>query len=78
VDGKVYDVTAGRRFYGPEGSYHFFAGKDATRSFVSGCFKDDCPQDLNNLSENEKKSLEEWEQFYAEHQEYFFVGYISD
>jgi predicted heme/steroid binding protein len=24
--GKVYDVGKGEKFYGPEGSYHFFTG----------------------------------------------------
>ena len=25
--GKVYDVRKGSKHYGPDGSYHFFAGK---------------------------------------------------
>jgi predicted heme/steroid binding protein len=40
--GKVYDVTAGARHYGPKGAYRFFAGRDATRAFVTGCFKEEC------------------------------------
>jgi predicted heme/steroid binding protein len=31
VDGLVYDVTAGRKFYEPGGTYHYIAGKDATQ-----------------------------------------------
>ncbi|MCJ1302574.1 hypothetical protein MMC08_005378 [Hypocenomyce scalaris] len=30
IRGKVYDVTAGRRFYGPGGPYNTFGGRDAT------------------------------------------------
>ena len=29
-EGKVYDVTAGKKFYEPGGAYHYLAGTDAT------------------------------------------------
>jgi predicted heme/steroid binding protein len=29
-EGKVYDVTTGKKFYGPSGPYHFLAGTDGT------------------------------------------------
>ncbi|TFY81480.1 hypothetical protein EWM64_g2541 [Hericium alpestre] len=29
IDGDVYDVSSNRRVYGPGGSYHIMAGKDA-------------------------------------------------
>ncbi|RKF58464.1 Membrane steroid-binding protein 2 [Golovinomyces cichoracearum] len=51
INGTVYDVTLGRRFYGPGGSYHFFAGKDASRAFVSNCFDVDLTPDLRGLEE---------------------------
>ena len=39
VNGTVYDVSAGRdSYYGPGGSYSFFAGRDGARAFVTGCF----------------------------------------
>lgn len=31
MDGLVYDVSEGRKFYEPEGSYHFLAGKDSSK-----------------------------------------------
>jgi predicted heme/steroid binding protein len=46
LNGTIYDVTAGRRVYGPGGSYSVFAGKDATRGFVTGCFGEDSTPDL--------------------------------
>ena len=36
MNGDVFDVTAGRRFYGPESGYRIFAGVDATRSLSTG------------------------------------------
>jgi len=46
VNGTIYDVTNGRNFYGPGGSYHFFAGADATRAFVTSCFDTDITPDI--------------------------------
>jgi hypothetical protein len=47
--GDVYDVSANRRIYGPGGGYGFFAGKDAARAFVTGCFKEDLTHDIRGL-----------------------------
>src|ERR1700753_2364716 len=46
LNGTIYDVSAGRQIYGPGGSYHVFAGKDAARGFITGCFKEDSTPDL--------------------------------
>ena len=34
---RVYDVSAGQRFYGEGKDYHEWTGKDASRSFGTGC-----------------------------------------
>ncbi|KAI9779517.1 MAG: hypothetical protein M1839_007325 [Geoglossum umbratile] len=51
INASIYDVSAGRPFYGPGGSYHFFAGRDATRAFVTGCFGEDLTFDLRGVEE---------------------------
>ncbi|KAJ9664074.1 hypothetical protein H2201_005314 [Coniosporium apollinis] len=51
LNGSIYDVSAGRHFYGPGGSYHFFAGRDAARAFVTGCFEEDLTPDLRGVEE---------------------------
>ena len=49
INGTIYDVTSGARMYGPGGSYHPFAGCDASRGFVSGCFQEDRTADMRGL-----------------------------
>ncbi|KAG4034508.1 hypothetical protein MFRU_003g04680 [Monilinia fructicola] len=51
LNGTIYDVTAGRRHYGPGGGYHFFAGVDASRAFVTNCFEEDRTPDLRGVEE---------------------------
>lgn len=51
--GNVYDVTAGRWIYQPGATYHAFAGRDASRAFVTGCFETHRTHDLRGLSMEE-------------------------
>ncbi|KIW18973.1 hypothetical protein PV08_03262 [Exophiala spinifera] len=51
INGTIFDVTEGRRTYGPGGSYEVFAGRDATRAFVTGCFLEDRTGDLRGAEE---------------------------
>ncbi|XP_015117787.1 membrane-associated progesterone receptor component 1 [Diachasma alloeum] len=74
VNGSVYDVTKGRRFYGPDGPYAAFGGRDASRglatfSVVPG--KDEY-DDLSDLNTTEMNSILEWEEQFKER--YHYVG----
>lgn len=51
VNGTIFDVSAGAQTYGPGGSYHAFAGHDASRAFVTGCFMEDRTSDLRGAEE---------------------------
>lgn len=49
LNGTIYDVSASPQTYGPGGSYHFFAGRDAARAFLTGCFAEDADPDLRGV-----------------------------
>ncbi|KAL1898666.1 hypothetical protein Cpir12675_001773 [Ceratocystis pirilliformis] len=51
INGTIYDVTPGRRVYGPGGSYKYFAGVDAARAYVTGCFAEDRTADMRGVDE---------------------------
>ncbi|KAH7554394.1 hypothetical protein ACOSQ2_028616 [Xanthoceras sorbifolium] len=71
--GSVFDVTKGKSHYGKGGGYNHFAGRDASRAFVSGNFTGDGLTDsLRGLSSSDVKSVVEWREFYL--RSYKFVG----
>ncbi|CAN0377752.1 unnamed protein product [Lampetra planeri] len=76
VNGKVFDVTEGRRFYGPEGPYGVFAGRDASRGLATFCLDRDALKDayddLSDMSPTEMESVHEWEMQFTE--KYHHVG----
>lgn len=51
INGTIFDVSEGRHTYGPGGSYEVFAGRDASRAFVTGCFLEDRTGDLRGAEE---------------------------
>ncbi|KAI9836477.1 MAG: hypothetical protein M1837_003383 [Sclerophora amabilis] len=80
VNGRVFDVSAGRNFYGPGGPYANFAGRDASRGLAKGSFDEDMlttdlegPLDpLDNLEQDEWEALKGWEERFEE--KYLVVG----
>lgn len=74
--GSLYDVTEGKKFYGPGGSYVFFAGKDATRAFATGDFVNDLNDNIEDLTDSQVADLFNWKKTYDEGP-YIFVGYLE-
>ncbi|KAJ7207903.1 cytochrome b5-like heme/steroid binding domain-containing protein [Mycena pura] len=67
IKGIVFDVTAGRNFYGPNGMYGNFAGRDASRGMAKQSFDVemltpvDQPLDkLNDLQQDEIENMRGW------------------
>lgn len=75
VNGNVFDVTKGKRFYGPGGPYASFAGRDASRNlatFSVAANEKDEYDDLSDLGAMEMDSVREWEMQFKE--KYILVG----
>ncbi|CAO1429432.1 unnamed protein product, partial [Diamesa serratosioi] len=75
VNGTVYDVTRGKRFYGPGGPYAAFGGRDASRglaTFSVTANPDLEYDDLSDLNSMEMDSVREWEMQFKE--KYDIVG----
>ncbi|ODV59839.1 cytochrome b5-like heme/steroid binding domain-containing protein [Ascoidea rubescens DSM 1968] len=83
IKGKIFDVSKGRAFYGPGGPYENFAGRDASRGLAKNSFKEDMVRDwdqpidkLEDLTEREKKALDEWEAFFEK--KYNYIGNLIE
>jgi membrane-associated progesterone receptor component len=80
IRGRVFDVTAGKNFYGPGGPYENFAGRDASRGLACQSFDDDMLtkdlkgplDDLSNLDAEQVENLQGWEERFQE--KYLVVG----
>ena len=62
LNGTVYNVTQGKAFYGPGGSYHIFAGRDASRGLakMSLDVKDVDDPSIDDLSLSEIDEMNNW------------------
>lgn len=85
IKGRVYDVSAGENFYGEGKEYHDWIGRDASRSFGTGCRggKDrtgmDClSETLDGLTDKELKEVDRWLELYETHDKYTFVGHLVE
>ncbi|RVE66331.1 hypothetical protein OJAV_G00106450 [Oryzias javanicus] len=76
VNMKVFDVTSGKKFYGKDGPYGIFAGRDASRGLATFCldkgFLRDEYDDLSDLTAVQMESVREWEMQFME--KYDYVG----
>ena len=60
ISGDIYDVTAGKDFYGPDGIYPF-AGHECARAFaLVSTDVADCVADVSGLAPLELDNLREW------------------
>ncbi|KAI4135456.1 MAG: hypothetical protein LQ347_000675 [Umbilicaria vellea] len=75
IKGTVFDVS-GNSAYGPNGSYHVFAGRDASRALAQSSLKaEDCRPEWEDLPDKEKKVLEDWFTFFSKR--YNIVGKVA-
>ena len=80
-EGRVFDVSTNEGFYGKEGSYHLFVGKDASVALAKMKFNAEFldPSQLHwkrDLDEKEHNILQDWLERFEN--KYKLVGYIKD
>eukprot|EP00455_Lapot_gusevi_P056771 TRINITY_DN9515_c0_g1_i2.p1 TRINITY_DN9515_c0_g1~~TRINITY_DN9515_c0_g1_i2.p1 ORF type:complete len:202 (+),score=68.09 TRINITY_DN9515_c0_g1_i2:49-654(+) len=61
VNGKIYDMTSAPDYYGPGGSYHVFAGHDATRALAQTDLSPSAlDRPVDDLGPYERSVLGDW------------------
>lgn len=82
LDGTVFDVSAGRDFYGPEGPYEKFAGRECGVALAKMSFDEEHLDDLDGckaLNFGEKTQLDEWKEKFQYYRNYPIKGrYVPD
>ena len=61
-------------YTGPKGSYSFFAGRDASRSFVTGKFKEDLNDEVKDFTPEQHASLLHWKTFFENNLAFYGLG----
>ena len=68
INGKIFDVSSAKTYYGPKGAYSSLAGRDASRAFATfsleelTVIRDETElDDLSDLNPLQLDSLQEWE-----------------
>lgn len=73
--GNIYDVTKGKDYYGKDGGYHGFAGRDGSRAYITGEFNDTgLIPDLTGFTPGQYEGVKHWNDFYQKEDKYPFVA----
>lgn len=76
IKGTVFDVTRNTAAYGPDGGYHVFAGKDASRALGRSSLEPaDVLPEYKDLPKEDMQVLDDWYTFFV--QRYNIVGNIE-
>jgi len=81
VAGKVFDCSfGGASFYGADGGYNMFAGKEVSKSLAKMSFNEEDQNnlDFSDVTDKQKKVLEDWLSTFEEKKKYPIVGMFKD
>jgi len=79
LDGTVFDVSGGRKFYGPDGPYEVFAGHECGVSLAKMSFDSEHLNDFDgvqDLRHGEKIELENWVEKFTYYRSYPIMGSV--
>lgn len=78
LKGKIFDVSTRSDFYGPEGGYHLFAGKDATIALAKMSFEPEnlVLDDYDHLSFMESETMNDWMFKFESVKKYPIIGRV--
>jgi predicted heme/steroid binding protein len=77
VFGRIYDVSEGEKYYGPEGRYPSFAGHDVTYALSTGC-RTCVAESADKLTEKQMLEGKRWLSFFQLHDKYPYVGKLEN
>jgi predicted heme/steroid binding protein len=79
IFGRIYDVSAGEKFYGPRGSYPQFPGRDVTFALSTGCRScaSDPTKTAEDLTDAQLQEGKRWLSFFQLHDKYPYVGKLD-
>jgi membrane-associated progesterone receptor component len=79
IFGRIYDVSAGEKFYGPKGSYPQFPGRDVTYALSTGCRNcaSDPTKTAADLTPSQLDEGKRWLSFFQLHDKYPYVGKLD-
>jgi Cytochrome b5-like Heme/Steroid binding domain len=79
IFGRIYDVTQGQKFYGPDSSYSMFCGRDVTYALSTGCKTEKCLESkVEDLTEKQLNEGKRWLSFFQLHDKYPLVGKLDN
>jgi membrane-associated progesterone receptor component len=81
VNGTVFDVSDGKNFYGPDGPYEKFSGRECGVALAKMSFDEECLDDLvgcKDLNFGEKDELEGWIEKFTYYRNYPIKGRLID
>ncbi|CAB9523502.1 Membrane-associated progesterone receptor component [Seminavis robusta] len=79
IFGRIYDVTKGTKFYGPDSSYSMFCGRDVTYALSTGCKTEKClASNVDELSDKQLDEGKRWLSFFQLHDKYPLVGKLDN
>lgn len=77
--GEVFDCSDAKDYYGVDGTYHCFAGRDASRAMAKLSFDEEdlSNQNLDDLGVFERDMLQNWIDKFKYGKQYPIVGHLS-